>query len=602
MADVSNLTRFLGDVADSIRLKKGTTEPIQPKDFDTEISTIDTSGLNTYDATATENDIVADKTAYANGEKITGTVTDNRGTIDEPKTVTLGDKTVTYTNSDNGYGGYMRIEMTPDKASVIDATSKVTTDVLGKVIADNVGLTPDILANGVTLLGVEGTHLGRDDITYTELEYIESTGTQYIDTEYIPTSTTKWVYDYQFLTSTSTENNASQNGCGITNDSKRFVITYFNDRFLCSIGVNGLSDVAGNANRHTFMLDAPNKQAFIDNTTISCPYTSFSATETICFFTRKADGNVSTYRHAGKLYNSQIYEDNVLVRDFIPVLDENGVPCLYDKVTKEFFYNQGTGSFIPGDGQVINYTMLYDHGDQREDITGGYGTNEGTDPNKVPGLVEFYENSVKLTAYTRSSGYTNSAVSLFTNNKINLTNYNKVGLLNYCKLSEPGSKSWMSAHFYENIDYTNKGENFTLISNGSASFANNEKKLYLVDLNIDEKTNKDFYLIQYMSSLYNASTNSEMYVYATFLTKYDNWQILAEKANIAATIINHILTESEKLLANEEAVNYMLHNCTGDFMASAILSETFLTALENSPYKTKIYANMHWAKFLNMVA
>lgn len=183
---------------------------------------------------------------------------------------------------------------------------------------------------------------------YTELEYIESTGTQYIDTRIVPTNKTKWIYDYQFLTSTSAENNASQNGCGATDNSKRFVITYLNARFLCSIGVNGSSDVAGNTNRHTFILDAPNKQAFIDNNTISCQYTSFSGTETICFFTRKADGNVTTYRHCGKLYGSQIYEDGVLVRDFVPALDKNNVACLFDKVSETYFYNAGTGSFNAG--------------------------------------------------------------------------------------------------------------------------------------------------------------------------------------------------------------------------------------------------------------
>ena len=133
----------------------------------------------------------------------------------------------------------MRIEMTPDKASVIDNTSKITTDVLGKVIADNIGLTPDILASGTTLLGVEGTHLGRDDIIYTELEYIESTGTQYIDTEYMPTSTTKWVYDYQFLSDKNYAGaESAQNGCGYWSDTERFVIGYGEGQFNTNIGTN----------------------------------------------------------------------------------------------------------------------------------------------------------------------------------------------------------------------------------------------------------------------------------------------------------------------------------------------------------------------------
>ena len=55
------------------------------------------------------------------------------------------------------------------------------------------------------------------------------------------------------------------------------------------------------------------------------------------------------------------------------------------------------------------------------------------------------------------------------------------------------------------------------------------------------------------------------------------------------------------LLSNEKTVEFMIKQCTGDFMVSAIQNQTFLTALNNSPFKEKIMANEHWAKFLNMV-
>ena len=50
----------------------------------------------------------------------------------------------------------------------------------------------------------------------------------------------------------------------------------------------------------------------------------------------------------GKLYYFQIYDNGTLVRDMIPVLDENGVPCMLDKVGGQFYYNAGTGSFTAG--------------------------------------------------------------------------------------------------------------------------------------------------------------------------------------------------------------------------------------------------------------
>ena len=49
-----------------------------------------------------------------------------------------------------------------------------------------------------------------------------------------------------------------------------------------------------------------------------------------------------------KIYYFKIYDNDVLVRDFIPVLDNYGTPCMYDKVERKFYYNAGTGDFIAG--------------------------------------------------------------------------------------------------------------------------------------------------------------------------------------------------------------------------------------------------------------
>lgn len=48
---------------------------------------------------------------------------------------------------------------------------------------------------------------------------------------------------------------------------------------------------------------------------------------------------------ASRIYSSWIKVDGVLVRDLIPVLDWNNVPCMYDNVSEKFFYNKGTGQF-----------------------------------------------------------------------------------------------------------------------------------------------------------------------------------------------------------------------------------------------------------------
>lgn len=68
-----------------------------------------------------------------------------------------------------------------------------------------------------------------------------------------------------------------------------------------------------------------------------------------------------SYEHKGayRLYACKIRdkETNTLLRDFVPAVDSNDVICLYDKVTNTFFYNQGSGEFL-SDGVGFNRELI----------------------------------------------------------------------------------------------------------------------------------------------------------------------------------------------------------------------------------------------------
>ena len=47
-----------------------------------------------------------------------------------------------------------------------------------------------------------------------------------------------------------------------------------------------------------------------------------------------------------RIYSFTISKDGNKIMNLIPALDRNGTPCMYDTVSKQTFYNAGTGEFL----------------------------------------------------------------------------------------------------------------------------------------------------------------------------------------------------------------------------------------------------------------
>lgn len=62
----------------------------------------------------------------------------------------------------------------------------------------------------------------------------------------------------------------------------------------------------------------------------------------------------STHKHhfIGDISTVNFKRNNIDVLNLVPCLDNNNQPCMYDTVSKQTFYNQGTGEFLYG--EVIN--------------------------------------------------------------------------------------------------------------------------------------------------------------------------------------------------------------------------------------------------------
>ena len=172
---------------------------------------------------------------------------------------------------------------------------------------------------------------------YTQVEYLESSGTQYIDPQV--TGDARWVITAQanavkgssqaLISSTPSASGGSWYG-EFTTTGKWDVVS------------GGTNIPVTTKTTADLTFDGDGAHGTIGSTSVNRAVT---VTQGNWILLKTEDGS---YPFSGKLFDAKVYQNGALVRNFIPAKNSSNVIGMYDLVSGQFFTNAGTGTFTAG--------------------------------------------------------------------------------------------------------------------------------------------------------------------------------------------------------------------------------------------------------------
>ena len=261
---------------------------------------------------------------------------------------------------------------------------------------------------------------------YKRLGYIESSGTQFINTNFQPTNNSRIVVDFE----SNTSGLKGLFGSRTSNDTAAFIMWLENPYVypvFSSASSYNTYPINKSSTNNRFIYELNKNVATVDGTTITLSSGTFTSTNNLYLLTVNNGGTTDARMASGKLYSCQIYNNGTLVRDYIPVLNiSTNKAGLYDNVGGVFYGNAGSGNFTYPTATSENKVMI---DGTVYDITGGRtmvsGTNYDIDNGKVMIAGTVYEISFSLPVTTIVFNVTNANSTLNANSAYYILNGEK---------------------------------------------------------------------------------------------------------------------------------------------------------------------------------
>ena len=178
---------------------------------------------------------------------------------------------------------------------------------------------------------------------YTRLAYIQSTGTQWIDSGFKPNQNTRIKMDCNVIGFNAVD--AFLFGARISSGNTAFCLAAddANTQWFALYGNAVLNPTGTCTGKHS--IDFNQNVLTLDGENFTFEKATFQSSYNLLLFATITNGSVDSQRGKMAVYSCQLYDNGNLIRDFIPCINESGAVGLYDLVGRQFYGNAGTGVF-----------------------------------------------------------------------------------------------------------------------------------------------------------------------------------------------------------------------------------------------------------------
>lgn len=181
---------------------------------------------------------------------------------------------------------------------------------------------------------------------YWELGYIECSGDQYIDSGFAPNQDTRVVIDIDVASASTAYD-------GIFGTRTKLNDTDYTLFIIPGAAHSGYGNAYIKSNVTTtgrYIIDKNKNVATVNGVVITNTSATFQCVHNMTIGKVVTYSGDNTYPGMnGKIYSCKVYDNDVLIRDYVPCVNDSGDVGLWDKVGRRFYANAGSGTFAAGE-------------------------------------------------------------------------------------------------------------------------------------------------------------------------------------------------------------------------------------------------------------